>query len=116
MVALNPETWDQDVTEIEPGGYLFYDSTKPMPRSKFRTDFTVIGMPLMEMCNAEYTDIRQRQLFKNIMCLGGLAQLLAIDARRCRSAAGGPVQGQGAAARGESQRLPDRLRLRREAY
>jgi 2-oxoglutarate ferredoxin oxidoreductase subunit alpha len=79
MVALNPETWDQDVTEIEPGGYLFYDSTKPMPRSKFRDDVTVIGMPLMEMCNAEYTDIRQRQLFKNIMCLGGLAQLLAID-------------------------------------
>jgi 2-oxoglutarate ferredoxin oxidoreductase subunit alpha len=80
MVALNPETWDQDVTEIEPGGYLFYDSTKPMPRSKFRDDVTVIGMPLMEMCNAEYTDTRQRQLFKNIMCLGGLAQLLAIEA------------------------------------
>ena len=79
MVALNPETWDQDVTEIEPGGYLFYDSTKPMPRSKFRDDVTIIGVPLMEMCNAEYTDTRQRQLFKNIMCLGGLARLLAID-------------------------------------
>jgi 2-oxoglutarate ferredoxin oxidoreductase subunit alpha len=79
MVGLNLETWDQDVTEIEPGGYLFYDSTKPMPRSKFRDDVTVIGVPLMEMCNAEYTDTRQRQLFKNIMCLGGLARLLAID-------------------------------------
>src|SRR3954462_13788483 len=42
MVALNPETWDKDVTEIEPGGYLFYDSTKPMPHSKFRDDITVI--------------------------------------------------------------------------
>ena len=80
MVALNPETWDQDVTEIEPGGYLFYDSTKPMPQSKFRDDIGIVGMPLMEMCNAEYTDTRQRQLFKNIMCLGGLARLLAIDA------------------------------------
>lgn len=79
MVALNPETWDKDVTEIEPGGYLLYDSTRPIPRSKFRDDVTVIGMPLMEMCNAEYTDTRQRQLFKNIICLGGLARLLSID-------------------------------------
>src|ERR671927_621866 len=43
MVAMNPQTWDQDLQEIEPGGYLFYDSTKPMPPSKFRTDITVIG-------------------------------------------------------------------------
>ena len=25
MVAMNPQTWDRDVKEIEPGGYLFYD-------------------------------------------------------------------------------------------
>ena len=31
MVAMNPQTWDQDVASIEPGGYLFYDNTKPMP-------------------------------------------------------------------------------------
>src|SRR5215213_9118880 len=40
MVAMNPQTWDRDVAEIEPGGYLFYDSTKPMPSSKFREDIT----------------------------------------------------------------------------
>jgi 2-oxoglutarate ferredoxin oxidoreductase subunit alpha len=34
MVAMNPQTWDADVAEIEPGGYLFYDSTRPMPRSR----------------------------------------------------------------------------------
>ena len=33
MVAMNPETWDEDIAEIEPGGYLLYDSTKPMPPS-----------------------------------------------------------------------------------
>src|ERR1043166_7522608 len=37
MVAMNPQTWDKDVASIEPGGYLFYDSTKPMPTSKFRS-------------------------------------------------------------------------------
>src|SRR6266446_10860641 len=28
MVAMNPQTWDRDVAEIDRGGYLFYDSTK----------------------------------------------------------------------------------------
>ncbi len=46
MVAMNPQTWDKDVAGIEPGGYLLYDSTKPMPKSKFRDDITVIGVPL----------------------------------------------------------------------
>jgi 2-oxoglutarate ferredoxin oxidoreductase subunit alpha len=79
MVAMNPETWDEDVAEIEPGGYLFYDSTKPLPPSKFRDDINVIGAPLTAICNREYTDARQRQLFKNIIYLGVLSALLDID-------------------------------------
>jgi 2-oxoglutarate ferredoxin oxidoreductase subunit alpha len=79
MVAMNPQTWDKDVASLEPGGYLFYDSTKPLPASKFRTDITVIGMPLTAVCNREYTDPRQRQLFKNIMYVGALTALLDMD-------------------------------------
>ena len=79
MVAMNPQTWDKDVAGIEPGGYLFYDSTKPLPPSKFRTDINVIGVPLTEITNAEYTDSRQRQLFKNIIYLGSLSALLDMD-------------------------------------
>ncbi|MGE5170761.1 MAG: 2-oxoacid:acceptor oxidoreductase subunit alpha, partial [Rudaea sp.] len=80
MVAMNPQTWDKDVAELEPGGYLFYDSTKPLPPSKFREDVTLLGVPLTAICNAEYTDARQRQLFKNIIYLGALSALLDIDA------------------------------------
>jgi len=80
MVAMNPQTWDADVKEIEPGGYLFYDSTKPLPKAKFRDDITVIGMPLTAICNATYADPRQRQLFKNIMYVGALSVLLGIEA------------------------------------
>lgn len=79
MVAMNPETWDADVASIEPGGYLFYDSTKPLPRSKFRSDLTVIGVPLTQICNDAYSDPRQRQLFKNIMYIGALSALLEMD-------------------------------------
>jgi 2-oxoglutarate ferredoxin oxidoreductase subunit alpha len=79
MVAMNPQTWDEDVAEIEPGGYLFYDSTKPLPDSKFRDDVNVIGAPLTAICNREYSDARQRQLFKNIIYLGALSALLDMD-------------------------------------
>src|SRR5438309_1151131 len=79
MVAMNPQTWDADVAELEPGGYLFYDSTRPLPPSKFRPDITVIGMPLTEICNAVYSDPRQRQLFKNIVYVGALSVLLEIE-------------------------------------
>jgi 2-oxoglutarate ferredoxin oxidoreductase subunit alpha len=79
MVAMNPQTWDSDVAGLEEGGYLFYDSTRPLPASKFRSDIHVIGMPLTEICNAVYTDPRQRQLFKNIVYVGALSVLLEIE-------------------------------------
>src|SRR6202007_797330 len=93
MVAMNPQTWDADLKEIEPGGYLFYDSTKPLPKSKFRDDITVIGMPLTEICNAAYTDVRQRQLFKNIMYVGALAALLDMDAEEIAGVIGEQYRG-----------------------
>ncbi len=79
MVAMNPQTWTQDIASIVPGGYLFYDSTKPMPASKFRDDIIVIGVPLTEITNKAYTESRQRQLFKNIVYLGALSALLQMD-------------------------------------
>jgi 2-oxoglutarate/2-oxoacid ferredoxin oxidoreductase subunit alpha len=81
MVAMNPQTWDKDLAMIEPGGYLFYDSTKPLPPSKFRSDITVIGVPLTAIANREYTDPRQRQLFKNIMYVGALSAMLDMDVK-----------------------------------
>ncbi len=79
MVAMNPQTWVQDVAEIDTGGYLFYDSTRALLPSAFRDDVHVIGMPITEICNATYDDPRQRQLFKNILYVGALAQLMGID-------------------------------------
>jgi len=79
MVAMNPQTWDRDVAELESGGYLFYDSTRAVPASRFREDITVIGVPLTAMCNAAYELPRERQLFKNIIYVGALAGLLGIE-------------------------------------
>ena len=79
MVAMNPQTWAKDVASIEPGGYLFYDSTKPLPHDGVREDITLLGVPLTAICNAAYSDPRQRQLFKNIIYVGALSAILGID-------------------------------------
>ncbi|WP_334164174.1 2-oxoacid:acceptor oxidoreductase subunit alpha [Phenylobacterium sp.] len=79
MVAMNPQTWDRDLAEIEAGGYLFYDSTKPLPPGRLRDDVGFIGVPLTAMCNQAYQLPRERQLFKNIVYVGALAALLGID-------------------------------------
>jgi 2-oxoglutarate ferredoxin oxidoreductase subunit alpha len=79
MVAMNPQTWEADVKGIEPGGYLLYDSSKPLPASKFRDDIQLIGAPLTELIAAEFANPRERQLFKNICYVGVLAQLLGIE-------------------------------------
>ena len=79
MVAMNPQTWDADLAELSAGGYLFYDNTRPLPPAAFRDDVHVVGMPLTEICNAVYSDPRQRQLFKNIVYVGALSALLEID-------------------------------------
>jgi 2-oxoglutarate/2-oxoacid ferredoxin oxidoreductase subunit alpha len=93
MVAMNPQTWDKDLAEIEPGGYLFYDSTRPLPDSKFRDDIHVVGMPLTEICNREYDDARQRQLFKNIIYIGALTALIDVDVREVEKLIGEQYKG-----------------------
>jgi 2-oxoglutarate/2-oxoacid ferredoxin oxidoreductase subunit alpha len=79
MIAMNPQTFNADVASIEPDGYLLYDNTRALPPGKMRTDINVIGVPLTAICNKEYTDPRQRQLFKNIICLGVLTELFGMD-------------------------------------
>ena len=79
MVAVNPQSMKKDYADVREGGYFLYDSTKPLAPDYQRDDITHIGIPLMELCNAEFTDARQRQLFKNIVYVGALVALFKID-------------------------------------
>lgn len=79
MVCVNPQSMPDDVRSVRSGGYFIYDSTKALHPELIRNDITYIGMPLMEMCLREFTDPRQRQLFKNIIYVGALAALLNIE-------------------------------------
>jgi 2-oxoglutarate/2-oxoacid ferredoxin oxidoreductase subunit alpha len=79
MVSMNPQTWERDLQEIEPGGYLLHDSTKPIPPSRFRADIQAIGVPLTAIAADRFADPKERQLLKNIMYVGVLASLLGIE-------------------------------------
>jgi 2-oxoglutarate/2-oxoacid ferredoxin oxidoreductase subunit alpha len=84
MVAMNAETYAKDVREVDPGGYLIYDSTWPRPALLKREDITVLGVPLARMCNENFNGVRTRILMKNICYAGVLAALLDLDLGRIR--------------------------------
>lgn len=79
MVAMNAETYEEDVASIRAGGYLIYDNSKPLAAHLRRPDVTEIGIPLTSLLMSEFDDIKQRGLFKNITYLGALAGLLNIE-------------------------------------
>src|SRR4029077_3753916 len=91
MVAMNPQSYREDVAEIAPGGWLLYDST--LPRIWPRDDITVLGVPIAEMCAAKWQDPRQRQLFKNMVYVGALTALLDIDLDVLKGAVGDQLKG-----------------------
>jgi 2-oxoglutarate ferredoxin oxidoreductase subunit alpha len=91
MVAMNPQTYKEDLAEIVPGGWLLYDSS--LARAWPRDDITVLGVPIAEMCAAKWKDTRQRQLFKNIVYVGALAALLDIDVDTLRGTIGDQLKG-----------------------
>jgi 2-oxoglutarate ferredoxin oxidoreductase subunit alpha len=78
-LSVNPQSMAQDIQEVESGGYFIYDNTKPLDLRLVRNDVNIIGIPLTQICNDEYSDPRQRQLFKNVIYVGALAALLDMD-------------------------------------
>ena len=79
MVAMNAQTYKQDMAEVRSGGWLIYDSTWPRSRLLDRADINVLGVPLSAMCNEHFDGARSRILMKNIAYVGVLAALLEID-------------------------------------
>ena len=79
VVATNGQTIIKDYNDLAAGGYFFYDSSRKLPDSLKRDDITVIGVPLTNICNRNYSNPRFRQIFKNIIYVGALAYLFEMD-------------------------------------
>jgi 2-oxoglutarate ferredoxin oxidoreductase subunit alpha len=79
MVAMNAETYEEDLASIVPGGFLLHDNSQGGDRRLNRSDINDLGIPLSKLVQSEFKDPKQRQLFKNIVYLGALSALLNID-------------------------------------
>ncbi len=91
FVAMNPQSYKEDLAAIVPGGWLLYDSS--LPRKWARDDITVIPVPIAEMCAKKWSDPRQRQLFKNMVYVGALTALLDMDMEIVKGAIGDQLKG-----------------------
>lgn len=78
-VAVNPQSMAQDIGDLNPGGFFIYDNTKALDLRLHRDDVNLIGLPLTDICRREYSQARQRQLFKNVIYIGALSALLDIE-------------------------------------
>ena len=76
-VAMNPQSYREDINELNDGGYLVYDSS--WKREFDREDINVMGIPLTNICLEKFSNPKQRLLFKNIAYLGALSSILNID-------------------------------------
>lgn len=79
MVSVNPQSMKDDIASVRPGGYFMYDSTKMLYEDYIRPDIHYIGVPMMDLSVRNFKDARQRQLFKNVIYVGALAELLGIE-------------------------------------
>ncbi len=79
MVAMNAQTYARDLADVSAGGYLIYDSTWSRDKQLARDDVTLIGIPLAQLVNAQFENVRARILMKNVCYVGALAALLDID-------------------------------------
>ncbi len=79
MVAMNAETYEADIREVRPGGWVLHDSTGPLRPSLLRPDVNFLGVPYARLCLEAFAEPRERTLMKNIVYVGTLAALLDID-------------------------------------
>ena len=75
-VLMNPQSYTQDIEELNPGGYALYDSS--WKKDFGRTDINVIEIPLTKLCIEEFSNPKQRLLFKNVAYIGALSSILDI--------------------------------------
>ena len=76
-VAMNPQSYGQDVADLKQGGYLIYDSS--WKRDFGRDDINILEIPLTKLCVQEFSNPKQRLLFKNLGYVGLLASILEMD-------------------------------------
>jgi 2-oxoglutarate ferredoxin oxidoreductase subunit alpha len=79
MIAMNSQTYEQDIADVRQGGYVLYDSSWPLDEELLREDVTFLGVPLAQMCLESFNAPRERILMKNVAYAGAVVALIGID-------------------------------------
>ncbi|MGC2486880.1 MAG: 2-oxoacid:acceptor oxidoreductase subunit alpha [Acidimicrobiales bacterium] len=79
MIAMNSQTYAEDIADVHAGGYVLYDSSWPLDTDLKRDDVSFLGVPLATMCLENFQKPRERILMKNIVYAGAVAALVGVD-------------------------------------
>src|SRR5574341_127861 len=77
LIAMNPETAQEDVMTLAPGGAVLYD--EPLNLSRLRSDLIFYSAPFDKLVAAVCPEAKLRKLVKNMIYVGVIADLLGID-------------------------------------
>jgi 2-oxoglutarate ferredoxin oxidoreductase subunit alpha len=77
LVAMNPETAQEDVMSLAPGASVLYD--QPLGLDKLRNDLVFYSVPYDKLVAAVCPEAKLRKLVKNMVYVGVVAQLLEIE-------------------------------------
>jgi len=77
LVAMNPETAQEDVKSLSAGAVVVYD--EPLNLKALREDLTFYPVPYDKLVAAVCPDAKLRKLVKNMIYVGVVAQLLNIE-------------------------------------
>jgi 2-oxoglutarate ferredoxin oxidoreductase subunit alpha len=77
LIAMNPETAQEDVMGLAPGGAVLYD--EPLKLSELRDDLTFYSVPYDKLVGPVCPDAKLRKLVKNMIYVGVAAWLLRLD-------------------------------------
>src|SRR5262249_49071345 len=80
LVAMNPETAQEDVRSLAPGAAVVYD--EPLKLDAIRSDLTFYAVPYDKLVAAICPDAKLRKLVKNMIYVGVVGQVLGIDPER----------------------------------
>ncbi|MGA2328657.1 MAG: 2-oxoacid:acceptor oxidoreductase subunit alpha [Bryobacteraceae bacterium] len=84
LVAMNPETAQEDVQKLEPGAAVVYD--EPLKLSALRSDLHFYAVPFDKLVGPVCPEARLRKLVRNMIYDGVVAHLLGIDLEEVRRA------------------------------
>jgi 2-oxoglutarate ferredoxin oxidoreductase subunit alpha len=84
LVAMNPETAEEDVRKLDPGAAVVYD--EPLKLNQIRSDLHFYPVPFDKLVGPVCPEPKLRKLVRNMIYDGVVANLLSIEMEEVRQA------------------------------